>query len=379
MSAGIKCAYFAAVALVGAAVILVVVFSVLPQFDAMTSKTTDKAQSRVVIVGGGLAGLSAAVEASRHGAWVTIIEKEKNIGGNSAKATSGINAVGTSAQKAKGIEDSISAYVQDTLKSGDGLSNEDLVNILATNSAAAIDFLESFDLHLSDVVQLGGQSFPRTHRFPPTAEGKPVPVGWTLISALRKHVENALKDTIKVLTLSTFKQLVITDGQVTGLEYTDSTGSVKAIEGAVILTSGGFANDHTATSLLDKYVPSLAKLPTTNGVWATGDIIKGTTDRHLTLIHMDKVQVHPTGFIEPSQPLAHTKFLAPEALRGCGAILLDAGGKRFVNELGRRDHVTGQMMQRCKPYKVGRKTYEATYSDFYTSFAYWQLMVFSST
>lgn len=352
MSRGIRCAYFAAVGLVGVVVILVVVFSVLPQFDAMTSQTRENAPSRVVIVGGGLAGLSAAVEASRHGAWVTIIEKEKNIGGNSAKATSGINAVGTRAQKAKGIEDSISTYVQDTLKSGDGLSNEDLVNILATNSVAAIDFLESFGLSLTDVVQLGGHSVPRTHRFPPTAEGKAVPVGWTLISTLKKHIENSLKDTVNVLTLSTFKQLVITDGRITGLEYTDGNGSVKTVEGAVVLTSGGFANDHTNNSLLEKYVPSLAKLPTTNGVWATGDIIKATSGANLSLIHMNRVQVHPTGFIEPSQPLAHTKFLAPEAIRGCGAILLNAEGKRFVNELGRRDHVTGEMMKHCKPYQV---------------------------
>ena len=352
MSRGIRCAYFAAVGLVGVVVILVVVFSVLPQFDAMTSQTRENAPARVVVVGGGLAGLSAAVEASRHGAWVTIIEKEKNIGGNSAKATSGINAVGTGAQKAKGIEDSISVYIQDTLKSGDGLSNEDLVNILATNSAAAIDFLESFGLRLTDVVQLGGHSVARTHRFPPTAEGKPVPVGWTLISTLKKYIEGSLKDTVNVLTLSTFKQLVIRDGKIIGVEYIDNNGSVHTVEGAVVLTSGGFANDHTANSLLDKYVPSLASLPTTNGVWATGDIIKATSGTNLSLIHMNKVQVHPTGFIEPSQPLAHTKFLAPEAIRGCGAILLNAEGKRFVNELGRRDHVTAKMMEHCKPYKV---------------------------
>jgi len=156
-----------------------------------------------------------------------------------------------------------------------------------------------------------------------------------------------------VLTLSTFKQLVIKDGRITGIEYIDNNGSVQTVEGAVVLTSGGFANDHTATSLLEKYVPSLASLPTTNGVWATGDIIKATSGANLSLIHMNKVQVHPTGFIEPSQPLAHTKFLAPEAIRGCGAILLNAEGKRFVNELGRRDHVTAKMVEHCKPYKVG--------------------------
>ena len=56
------------------------------------------ATNDVVVVGGGLAGLSAAIEAARHGARVTIIDKERSLGGNSAKATSGINGVGTAAQ-----------------------------------------------------------------------------------------------------------------------------------------------------------------------------------------------------------------------------------------------------------------------------------------
>ena len=47
----------------------------------------------VIVIGGGLAGISAAIEATRHGSKVTIIEKEKNLGGNSAKATSGENQI----------------------------------------------------------------------------------------------------------------------------------------------------------------------------------------------------------------------------------------------------------------------------------------------
>jgi aspartate oxidase len=51
---------------------------------------------------------------------------------------------------------------------------------------------------------------------------------------------------------------------------------------------------------------------------------------------MDFVQVHPTGFVDPADPGSPTKFLAAERLRGCGALLLGAGGRRFANELGRR-------------------------------------------
>lgn len=61
--------------------------------------------------------------------------------------------------------------------------------------------------------------------------------------------------------------------------------------------------------------------------------------------------MHPTGFIEPSKPDADTKFLAPEALRGCGALLLDPAGRRFVNELGRRDYVTKSIFEHCTHYQ----------------------------
>ena len=58
---------------------------------------------------------------------------------------------------------------------------------------------------------------------------------------------------------------------------------------------------------------------------------------------MDQVQVHPTGFVDPKDPGAKTKFLAAEALRGVGGVLIDQDGARFVNELERRDFVTEKM------------------------------------
>lgn len=53
--------------------------------------------------------------------------------------------------------------------------------------------------------------------------------------------------------------------------------------------------------------------------------------------------MHPTAFVDPQQPAAHSKILAPEALRGYGAVLVDGTGERFVNELATRDVVTAAM------------------------------------
>ena len=235
------------------------------------------------------------------------------------------------------------------MKSGGGLSRTELVEVLAKQSAAAHDFLKSLGLLLTDVVQLGGHNKPRTHRFPPTKDGKPVPVGFTIISTIKKAIENNFKDQITVVTKAKFVRLVMSDNKAVGIVYSTS-GVEHELLGSVVLTAGGYANDHTSTSLLEFFVPDVAKLPTTNGPWATGDIIKATRQNNLALVDMDQVQVHPTAFIEVDKPKLSTKFLAPEALRGCGAILLNHKGKRFVNELGLRDYVTDKIRQHCSPF-----------------------------
>lgn len=67
---------------------------------------------------------------------------------------------------------------------------------------------------------------------------------------------------------------------------------------------------------------------------------------------MKWVQVHPTGLVNVKDPNSKTKFLAAEALRGCGGILLDADGNRFCDELGRRDYVSGMMAKGKAPFRL---------------------------
>lgn len=73
-------------------------------------------------------------------------------------------------------------------------------------------------------------------------------------------------------------------------------------------------------------------------------------------IYLDKVQVHPTGLVDPAEPDAKWKFLAAEALRGVGGLILDANGKRFCDELGHRDYVTGMMWKNKGPFRLVMNT-----------------------
>merc|ERR1712187_453964 len=136
-----------------------------------------------------------------------------------------------------------------------------------------------------------------------------------------------------------------------GLTY-EKGGECFKEYGPVILASGGFGADFTQDSLLAKYRPDLLHLPTTNGEHCTGDGIKVGEDIGAKTIDLEWVQVHPTGLVKPDDPDAKIKFLAAEALRGVGGLVLDSEGNRFANELGRRDYVTGEMWKSKPPFRL---------------------------
>merc|ERR1719388_626849 len=100
------------------------------------------------------------------------------------------------------------------------------------------------------------------------------------------------------------------------------------------------------------YRPDLLHLPTTNGEHCTGDGIKMGEKIGARSIDLEWVQVHPTGLVKPDDPDAKVKFLAAEALRGVGGLILDGEGNRIANELGRRDYVTGEMWKNKPPFRL---------------------------
>lgn len=133
------------------------------------------------------------------------------------------------------------------------------------------------------------------------------------------------------------------DGQrATGVTY-EFGGEQVTVDGPVVLATGGYAADFTHDSLLKKHRPDTFDLSTTNGNHATGDGHKMLMKIGANDIDMDKVQVHPTGLVDPKDPTAKTKFLAAEALRGEGGLLLNNKGERFVDELQHRDFVSNEM------------------------------------
>merc|ERR1711971_467150 len=175
-------------------------------------------------------------------------------------------------------------------------------------------------------------------------------ITYALIQMLEK-VSEKRPDLARIVTKANCNKLIMNGGACVGICYTKG-GQTFQEHGPVIFASGGFGADFTQNSLLAQYRPDLMHLPTTNGEHCTGDGIKMGEAVGAKTIDLEWVQVHPTGLVKPDDPDAKIKFLAAEALRGVGGLVLDCNGKRFANELGRRDYVTGEMWKNKPPFRL---------------------------
>ena len=280
----------------------------------------------VVIIGSGSTGMVAAIQAHELGLKPVIFEKMPKIGGNTMRASSGMNAAETNVQLHHGVVDSYEDFYAETLKGGGDLNDKELLGYFSSHAALSIDWLADHGIRLDDITITGGMSKMRTHR-----PASMAPIGAFLVTELSKVVQ---KDELPLFTGVTVNSLVKdADGKVTGVNATLPDGSQKMVGGkAVILATGGFGANN---DMIEKYRPDLKGYKTTNQPGATGDGLKLATDAGAALVQMDQIQVHPT--VQQDNPHA---FLIGEAVRGEGAILVNAQGKRFVNELTTRKVVS---------------------------------------
>eukprot|EP00906_Rhabdomonas_costata_P034644 RCo048726 len=313
--------------------------------------------AQVIVVGGGLAGNSAAHTVLERGGRVLMVDKMPFLGGNSVKATGGINAAHTKQQRALGIQDSPESFEQDTAKSAGDRVRPALVHTLTHKSAAAVEWLsDKYDLDLNTVGLMAGASAPRCHR------GRERFPGFTITYRLIERLEEVAQkqpDRARILTRSRAVKLIQEKGKVIGVTLVGKDGKEFNEYGPVVLATGGFGADFSANSLLaqshpdsqfwPRERPPILSLPTSNGEHCTGDGLKMAAELGGSLVDMDKVQVHPTGLVFPDKPNEKHLFLATEALRGVGGLLLNKEGSRFVDELQKRDFVTGRMWENNKP------------------------------
>ncbi|KAE8379161.1 FAD binding domain-containing protein [Aspergillus bertholletiae] len=307
----------------------------------------------VIVVGSGLAGLSAATQLISHQVPVVMLDRAEKPGGNSIKASSGINGAPTKFQP-EDVDDSQELFLTDTVKSagdvfasspaGEHKRRESLISTLTASSAEAVYWLsDEKGVDLSKVCRLGGHSRPRTHR----GAGQQPP-GISIVSTLLDSLKAS--SLFQLRSGARVTKVLREADEVLGVEYTGGERGEKedntttTLNGPVVFASGGFAGD--AHGLLAKYRPDLARIPSTNqAVEGTQPLLEGIG---AGLVDMEQVQIHPTGFVDEKEPSAPVKILAAEALRGEGGILLLDNGNRFINELETREHITNVIMRSAK-------------------------------
>ncbi|SUE06602.1 Fumarate reductase flavoprotein subunit precursor [Pantoea agglomerans] len=188
----------------------------------------------VVIVGSGGAGLAAAIQAHDEGARVVIIEKMPTIGGNTIKASVGMNAAETRFQKFKGIEDSKELFYEETLKGGQFKNNPVLLREFVELAPEAIEWLANHGIELNDITITGGMSIDRTHR--PADRSA---VGGFLISGLVKNINSR---NIEVLLETSVSEILYENGAVAGVRVVDEYNDSRILNAkSVIVATGGFS------------------------------------------------------------------------------------------------------------------------------------------
>ena len=348
--------------------------------DATAEDSTVDAD--VVVVGAGGAGMTAAITAAAEGKSVVILESQSMVGGNSVRATGGMNAgktvyqdenefgesagvektLKTAAEKyadnetitalAKTVSEQWAAYQADptgyfdsvelmeldTMIGGKGINDPELVETLCANSADAIDWLDEHGITLHNVSSFGGASVKRIHR-PVNAEGKTVSVGSYMIPLLEENCEKA---GVKMM-LDTTATEILTDanGAAVGVKATGASGETVTVNAkAVVLATGGFGAN---LDMVVKYKPELKGFMTTNAPGIQGQGIEMAQAIGAATVDMDQIQIHPT--VE-----ANTAALITEGLRGDGAILINEEGQRFIDEVGTRDVVSAAEIAQTGSY-----------------------------
>ena len=347
--------------------------------NTSTTKAKDIEETvDVVVVGAGGAGMTAAITATDAGKKVIVVESQPIAGGNSVRSTGGMNAAKTPYQdknefkEAAGVEktlataaekfadnatitalaatvkeqwdayqanpqgyfDSVELMELDTLIGGKGKNNPELVKTLAENSAAAIEWLASIGAEVKNVGAFGGASVKRIHR-PVNADGKVTAVGAYIVPILEKNLQDR---NVQFLFDTTANEIIMKDGKAVGIKATGKDGHKVTINAkSVVIATGGFGAN---AEMVEKYKPELKGFATTNAEGAQGQGIEMATAVGAATVDMDQIQIHPTVHIEEDGN-AH---LITEGLRGDGAILVNAEGKRFYDEVSTRDKVSAAII-----------------------------------
>lgn len=267
----------------------------------------------IVVLGGGIAGLSAAATAAEAGLNVAVLEKTDAVGGSSAMSGGFFAFSGTAEQEAEGIEDTADSFRDDLIRLGGGHSDPALIDAYLENQDTTYAWLKDHGVRFTALEVSSGQSHARSHLSP-------------IKDVLAELARTVVEHHGVILTGHRATELV-TDaaGSVTGVLAVGPDGLVQfAARGGVVIASGGFSR---GDDLLRIFAPEqLAGIPY-GGLGNTGDGLRMAWKLGAGLADMSFISgtfgSHPETGIEFHELLTANYM---------GAIIVNREGRRFVDE-----------------------------------------------
>lgn len=295
---------------------------------------TRSAELDLLVVGSGVAGLSAAVRAAEvHRLRVGVLTKGELQQATTRWAQGGVAAV------LDADPDSTDLHLADTIAAGAGLCDPDAVRVLVDEGPARVHELIAlgaiFDRDTDGRLLLareGGHSLPRVVHAGGAATG--AEVERALVAAVQKSATAIFEHHFATA-------LLVDSGRCVGVRAIGDGEAVTIGATHVLLASGGAGQLFAVT---------------TNPVEATGDGVAMALRGGVPVADLEFFQFHPTALHTPRMP----RPLLTEALRGHGALLRDASGDRFVDELQPRDVVSRAMTARMLAQGVDHLWLDAT-------------------
>ena len=292
----------------------------------------------VVVIGAGGAGFSAAIEAKNAGANVVLLEKMPAVGGNSLISGAEMNAARNWVQPKLGIlDDSAELHAADTFKGGDKKGDMKVINVMTANALDAAKWCRDYlGVRFEDdnLFFFGGHSRKRAL----------IPVGHTGTEFIAKFQAKADELGIPVITDMKAEELIKDKtGRVVGVKATShgATYTFNA-KGGVVLATGGFGANK---AMVKKYNPKIdERFKTTDAPGTTGEALYMAKRAGAQLVNMGYIQTYPI-----CDPISGVIELIADS-RFDGAIMLNQEGKRFVEELERRDVLSEAILKQTGNY-----------------------------
>ena len=292
----------------------------------------------VVVIGAGGAGFSAAITAKNAGANVVLLEKMPAVGGNSLISGAEMNVAKNWVQPKLGInDDSPELHAQDTFKGGDGKGDMKVINVMTHEALDAAKWCRDYlGVRFEDdnLFFFGGHSRKRAL----------IPVGHTGTEFIAKFQAKADELGIPVITNMKAEELIKDkDGRVVGVKATmDGSEYTFNAKGGVVLATGGFGAN---PEMVKKYNPKIdERFKTTDAPGSTGEALYMAERAGAQLVNMGYIQTYPI-----CDPISGAIELIADA-RFDGAIMLNQEGKRFVEELQRRDVLSEAILNQTGRY-----------------------------